>query len=296
MLLSELISDMEQYAQEEIGRLGKKNLHVLGMVGKPECYLETDVIRISQVMKNLVNNAVKFTETGTVEIGCKEGLNEESLILYVKDTGIGIAREYFELIFNQFRQLDGSNTRKFGGTGLGLAICKNLVRLMGGRIWVESEEGQGATFLVELPAKNQTGSELKMPEPSIHAPSHDGKGNLSIMVVDDESDSIELYEALLSTMGYSVSTALTGYDALRLLEPKQHPDLVLMDVSMPVLSGTDTLGIMKARYPDLKVVAQSAHALIGDRDRFLAEGFDEYLPKPFTEEQLTGIISKLFND
>ena len=116
------------------------------------------------------------------------------------------------------------------------------------------------------------------------------------MVVDDESDSIELYQALLASMGHVVSKALTGYEALKMLEQKQKPDLVLLDVSMPVLSGTETLRIIKERYPDLKVVAQSAHALIGDRDRFLKAGFDEYLPKPFSKEQLTGIISKLFND
>ncbi len=295
-LLTELISDMEQYAQDEIERLGKKDLHVVAFVGIPDCVIETDVIRIAQVMKNLVNNAIKFTERGTVEIGCKKGSTDGTLVLYVKDTGIGIAKEHFDLIFNQFRQIDGSNTRKFGGTGLGLAICNNLVRLMGGKIWVESEEDRGALFQLELPAKSPAGVVPEEPELRTQVSSLDTDKKLSIMVVDDESDSIELYKALLTSMGYSVAMALTGYDALKLLEQKQQPDLVLMDVSMPVLSGTDTLRIMKERYPDLKVVAQSAHALLGDRDRFLKEGFDEYLPKPFTEEQLTGIISKLFND
>jgi PAS domain S-box-containing protein len=296
LLLSELISDMEQYALDEIARLGKKDIHVIAMVGFPNCAIETDVIRIAQVMKNLVNNAIKFTERGTVEIGCKKGVSEGSLILYVKDTGIGIASEYFDLIFNQFRQIDGSNTRKFGGTGLGLAICKNLVHLMGGTIWVESEEGIGSVFKLELPEKSPSGIVPKEAEPSIQVSSPDFDRKFSIMVVDDESDSLELYQALLISMGHAVSKALTGYDALKMLEQRQKPDLILLDVSMPVLSGTDTLRLIKERYPQLKVVAQSAHALIGDRDRFLKAGFDEYLPKPFSKKQLTGIITKLFND
>jgi len=296
LLLGELLGEMEQYAQEELKRLGRKEVQIISRVDIPDCEIETDVIRIAQVMKNLINNAIKFTEKGAVEIGCKQGSRDDSLILYVKDTGIGIASEHYDLIFNQFRQIDGSNTRKFGGTGLGLAICKNLIRLMGGRIWVESKVGGGAFFQLELPAKSSSGVLSQDPGLRIQLTSMGEKRELSIMVVDDEEDTVELYRAILSNLGYSVSTALTGYEALKLLEQKSIPDLVLMDVSMPVLSGTDTLRIMKERYPGIKVVAQSAHALVGDRDRFLEEGYDEYLPKPFSEEQLSGIIAKLFKD
>ena len=292
--LAELIEEMEQYAQEELRRLGKKDIHVIGTVAIPDCMLETDVIRIAQVMKNLINNAIKFTESGSVEIGCKQGTRNDSLILYVKDSGIGIAKDHFDLIFDQFRQIDGSNTRKFGGTGLGLAICKNLIRLMGGRIWVESKVGGGALFQVELPLRSSDGILQKDTELSLQHTSHGIIEGLSILVVDDEEDTLVLYKTFLSNLGYGVSTAQNGYEALRILELKSKPDLVLMDVTMPVLSGTETLRIMKERYPGIQVVAQSAHALVGDRDRFLSEGYDEYLPKPFTEEQLAGIIQKLF--
>ncbi|MEN8203910.1 MAG: PAS domain S-box protein [Bacteroidota bacterium] len=296
LLFGDLIGDMEQYAKDEVKRLGKEHILIRTVVGRPDCTLETDVIRIAQVMKNLINNAIKFTKSGSVEIGCKEGTGEDTLIFYVKDTGIGIAPEHFDLIFDQFRQIDGSNTRKFGGTGLGLAICKNLIRLMGGRIWVESKVGEGAVFQIELPVKSSNVVLSRDPGQRFQATSNGVTKDLSIMVVDDEEDSLELYRALLSTLGYSVNTAMNGFDALKILERKSMPDLVLMDVSMPVLSGTDTLRIMKERYPEIKVVAQSAHALVGDRDRFLNDGYDEYLPKPFSEEQLSGIIAKLFKD
>jgi CheY-like chemotaxis protein len=115
----------------------------------------------------------------------------------------------------------------------------------------------------------------------------------SILAVDDEPDTLELYQVLLTQMGHKVSMAASGYEALRILEQFPLPDLVLMDIQMPVMSGTDTLRIIRERYPELKVVAQSAHALRGDRDRFLEEGFDDYLPKPFTAKQLEEVVSGL---
>jgi len=291
--ISELLRDMEQYACDEVVRLKKEKIEIVIDMEQEDREMETDVIRIAQVMKNLINNAIKFTEEGKVEIGCKRGEPDQSVRFYVKDTGIGISEEHFELIFDQFRQVDGSNTRKFGGTGLGLAICKNLVHMMGGRIWVESEPGHGACFQVDHPLKSTGGermveAELKQVKESVHP-----GGPISILTVDDEPDTLELYQAMLTRSGHRVSIASTGYEALRLLEQYPLPDLVLMDIQMPVLSGTDTLRIIKERYPEIKVVAQSAHALTGDRDRFLGEGYDDYLPKPFKTAQLDKVISNL---
>jgi PAS domain S-box-containing protein len=290
---SELLKEMEQFAYDEIKRLKKEHLDIVTSLESEDCEIETDVIRIAQVMKNLINNAIKFTEEGKIEIGCKKGDSDDTVRFHVKDTGIGISEEHFQVIFDQFRQLDGSNTRKFSGTGLGLTICKNLVLMMGGRIWVESGPGQGACFLVEHPLKasgipGQVRSEIEEAENNITS-----EINLSILAVDDEPDTLELYQVLLSQMGHRVSTAASGYEALRILEQFPLPDLVLMDIQMPVMSGTDTLRIIKERYPELKVIAQSAHALRGDRDRFLEEGYDDYLPKPFSANQLQQVISGL---
>ncbi|TFH21296.1 MAG: PAS domain-containing sensor histidine kinase, partial [Bacteroidia bacterium] len=293
LLLSELIAEMKQHACDEARRLQKENLEIHTKVEVGDCEVEADVLRLTQVLKNLINNALKFTAEGSVEIGCKLGVSGQTVVLYVRDTGIGVAPEHFDLIFDQFRQVDGSNTRKFGGTGLGLAICKNLVQLMGGRIWVESEPGSGSLFLVELPLKLP--SIKKQYQPPLEQVSHESESKLEIsfLAVDDEPHTLELYQAMLNGMGYSVRTAPNGYEALRILEQFQLPDLVLMDVQMPVLSGTDTLRIIRERHPGLKVVAQSAHALVGDRDRFLKEGYDEYLPKPFTTEQMEKVIANL---
>jgi len=293
--ISELIKDMEQYARDEVARLKKDKIKIVTSLERKDFEIETDVIRIAQVMKNLINNAIKFTQVGTVEIGCMKGETEHSLRFYVKDTGIGISHEHFEVIFEQFRQIDGSNTRKFGGTGLGLAICKNLLQLMGGKIWVESEAGGGAFFQVELPVKAGD-SDLQLQREVTKTPEKKGSGQkISILAVDDEPDTLELYHAMLTQMGHEISVAETGYEALRILEQYPLPDLVLMDIQMPVMSGTDTLKIIRERYPEIWVVAQSAHALTGDRDRFIGEGYDDYLPKPFTTAQLEKVIYKLIS-
>ena len=293
--VSELISDMKQYALDELERMGIKDIEII-VEEEDDCEIETDVIRIAQVMKNLINNAIKFTVKGSVKIGCKKGPNDQNIILYVEDTGIGIAPVHFGLIFDQFRQIDGSNTRKFGGTGLGLAICKNLIRMMDGKIWVESEVGKGALFQVELPLKSSITLKSKASRPAKSMTVSVKSDRLMVMVVDDEPDALELFRELLTTLGHDVIIADSGYDALKILEQSPLPDLIFMDIQMPVLSGKDTLRLIQERYNGIRVVAQSAHALVGDRNRFLKDGFDEYLPKPFKAEQLAGVISSLFKD
>jgi CheY-like chemotaxis protein len=293
LLLSELIEEMKQHALDEAKRLQKPHLEIRSYVEIGDCEVEADVLRITQVMKNLINNAIKFTQDGSIEIGCKLSATGKTVVLYVKDTGIGIDPEHFDLIFDQFRQVDGSNTRKFGGTGLGLAICRNLVRLMDGKIWVESEPAKGALFQVELPIKSPGLKTRQKPSVDQQRVPSESSPEISILAVDDEPHTLELYQAILNARGHSVRTAKNGYEALRLLEQFPLPDLILMDVQMPVLSGTDTLKIIRERYPDVLVVAQSAHALVGDRERFMSDGYDEYLPKPFTSDQLEQVLSNL---
>ena len=289
--LSVLLAELKQYALDETSRLNKSGIEIITDEAESDCEIETDVIRISQVMKNLVNNAIKFTESGKISIGCKSSDSKNNIVLFVEDTGVGISAQNFNLIFDQFRQIDGSITRRFGGTGLGLAICKNLVEMMGGRIWVDSTEGMGALFQVELPRKATLVEDRAITKkPGKGSVIKQGRG-LDIMVVDDEQDSLELFFEILSGMGHRVHMAASGLEALQLLEKGPLPHLVFMDDQMDVLSGTETMRIIRERHPGLKVVVQSAHALVGDRARFLKQGFDAYLPKPFSVDQLNDILS-----
>ncbi len=291
--VAELMEELKGFAMEELRRRNKKQLEVVVDQQDLGAEMEIDVIRLSQVMKNLINNAIKFTDQGSITLGIRTSPGENRILFQVRDTGIGIDSVHFGLIFEQFRQLDGSDTRKFGGTGLGLTISKKLVELMGGRIWVESAAGEGALFQVELPV-SPCGIEGDMEQGEITEPAGPGiDGELFIMVVDDEPDSVVLLEQLISSMGYRVTKAPNGYEALKYLEQSAPPDIIMMDVEMPVLNGTDVLHIIRNKYPQIKVIAQSAHALHGDRKRFMEEGFDEYLPKPYSIRQLSEAIASL---
>ena len=291
--VSELMGELEQYAHEEMGRHENKKIDLVIQHGQNDIELETDVIRINQIMKNLINNAIKFTEKGSVTLGAKTEAERDRIVFQVRDTGIGIDSDHFGLIFEQFRQVDGSDTRKFGGTGLGLTICRKLVELMHGRIWVESASGEGAAFHVELPMKQSGNTGQFNPNTSYASSGSTLDGDQYIMVVDDEPDSAELMEELILSLGHRVVKSHNGFEALQYLERLSLPDIVMMDVEMSVLSGTDVLRIIKERYPQIRVVAQSAHALHGDRKRFLDAGFDEYLPKPFSKKQMADILDAL---
>jgi CheY-like chemotaxis protein len=163
--------------------------------------------------------------------------------------------------------------------------------MMGGRIWVESVKGEGALFKVELPRKGNLVHSAAINSSIENGKSDEPINKLCVMVVDDEQDSLELFYEILSGMGHEVLKAASGFEALQLIEKHPLPNLVFMDDQMDVLSGTECMRIIKDRHDGLKVIVQSAHALVGDRARFLKEGFDAYLPKPFSVEQLTDILS-----
>jgi PAS domain S-box-containing protein len=291
--VSELLEEMKNYAEEELKRFDNKQLGVIVQQEGQDIELEIDAIRISQIMKNLVNNAIKFTDRGSVSIGANSYPAENRIVFHVRDTGIGIDSDHFGLIFEQFRQIDGSDTRRYGGTGLGLSICRKLTRMMGGRIWVESVSGKGAIFQVEFPIRTTVHKNNIEQEALTEPAKPEINGELFIMVVDDEPDSADLLEALVSSMDHRVVKVSNGYEALKYLEQSPLPDIVMLDVEMSVLRGADVLRIIRERYREIRVIAQSAHALHGDRKRFMEEGYDGYLPKPYSVEQLSEVISSL---
>jgi PAS domain S-box-containing protein len=291
--VAELLEEMKNYAEDELKRFDNRQLDVIMQQEDKDVELEIDTIRISQIMKNLINNAIKFTDRGSVSIGAKSYPEENRIVFHVRDTGIGIDSDHFGLIFEQFRQVDGSDTRRYGGTGLGLTICRKLARMMGGRIWVESVSGEGALFQVELPIRTTVHQSSIEQEALTEPASTEVSEELSIMVVDDEPDSADLLEALVSSMGHRVVKVPNGYEALKYLEQSTLPDIVMLDVEMSVLKGADVLRIIRERYRNIRVIAQSAHALHGDRNRFMEEGYDGYLPKPYSVQQLSEVISSL---
>jgi two-component system CheB/CheR fusion protein len=248
-----------------------------------------DSSRLQQVLTNLVGNAIKFTGRGSVAV--RIDLDEESeaaadsaiLRFSVADTGIGIPKERQRDVFRAFTQADSSTTRRYGGTGLGLTISRNLAAMMGGRMWVESEKGRGSTFYfttkVALPAV-QPG---KPSAPRDFASLDPARRQLRVLLVDDNMVNQRLAARLLEKRGHIVVTAATGQEALDTLE-RERFDLVIMDVQMPDVDGLTATGIIREREKadggHLPIVAMTAHAMTGDRERCLQAGMDGYLPKP----------------
>ena len=250
-----------------------------------------------------MSNAIKFTDQGKVVVTADaETRGESDLILHiaVRDTGIGIAQDKQETVFELFSQADSTTTRRYGGTGLGLAIARQLVTLMGGRIWLESEEGEGSTF-------HFTAS-LKVQAVSQHA--HDGstqphtqvkrgpdlQKRLKVLLVEDNLLNQEVATGLLERRGHEVALAENGREALEVLERQQF-DLVLMDVQMPEMDGIQaTTAIRDAERQTgghIPIVGLTAYAMKGDSERFLAAGMDAYVPKPIRPAELFAAIAEI---
>jgi PAS domain S-box-containing protein len=259
-----------------------------------------DPMRIGQVLRNLVGNAIKFTNQGKVEVRVQAESIQGSrvtLSFSIADTGIGIPREMHRVIFEPFTQADGSTTRKYGGTGLGLSISSGLVELMDGKIWVESDPGQGSTFyftiLLELPAEQASG-ELVCPAQDHHATA--AKRSLRILVAEDNSVNQRLAVRLLEREGHSVTIAGSGQEAVDLF--LQRPfDLILMDVQMPGLDGLQATARIRekerASGGHVPIVATTAQASEADQVRCLASGMDAYVTKPVHVPSLLKMIESV---
>ena len=262
-----------------------------------------DATRLRQVMINLVGNAIKFTHQGTVRVNlAREGEPPDGrLHIVVADTGIGIPSDKLEAIFGAFTQADGGISRLYGGTGLGLTISAKLVGLMGGRIWVESEPGRGSRFHVVIPfqpAATVSDDTRAVPDGAgAHAPVGGAPGTrgLNILLAEDNLVNRRLAVALLAKLGHQVTEVEDGLAALAAFQ-HGHYDLVLMDMMMPGLDGLETIRRIRDLEPPethIPIIALTAHAMQGDRERFLAAGADGYVAKPIRFDALKAAIVAL---
>lgn len=256
-----------------------------------------DPLRVRQILSNLISNAVKFTEHGTVTVQATTRIHEGLLQLQftIVDSGIGIPADKLLSIFDKFTQADGSVSRKFGGTGLGLAITKKLVELHGGDMRVASELGKGTTFVATLPVERDvcardSAPAALLPEAAPASCSNAGR----ILVVEDNVVNQKVVMAALAKRGYSIELASDGQQALDKLETSPAFDLVLMDVQMPVLDGLQATRLIRQdpRWKDLKIVAMTAHAMLGDKERCLDAGMDGYISKPVHPTHLLHMIDE----
>ena len=268
-------------------------------------YITGDITRIRQILANLVNNALKFTAKGEVEVSVK--VDKESpragyifLSFAIRDTGIGIALEHQKRLFNSFTQADSSTTRKYGGTGLGLTISAHLVDLMEGEIKIDSRPGKGSTFQFTLELKVTSSESLAFLD--VHSRPVDliDKNklfNLKILVAEDYPINRDLILLFLKEMELTADIAAHGLEVLELLNDKEY-DLIFMDIQMPEMDGYETTRqIHKMLSPEKRprIIALTANALLGDREKCLQAGMDDYLSKPLSRQELYKMINKWFD-
>ena len=296
-LLSEFAEMIALQAQH------KRLAFVLNTSPEIPALLRGDPGRLRQVLGNLLGNALKFTSEGQVTVQVNVELQTErhvDLRFIIRDTGIGIAKDKLDLLFKKFTQVDGSTTRKYGGTGLGLAISKQLVELMGGQIGVDSEAGRGSVFWFtarfERPVAGQIVPHELADSPSDSSMRELRRSQLRVLVVEDNITNQQVTLGILHKLGPRAQTVVNGQEALDALQRSDY-DLVLMDVQMPVMDGLDATRAIRAAdnkvlNRSIPIIAMTARAMPGDRDRCLQAGMNDYIAKPVTPLALLQLLDK----
>jgi PAS domain S-box-containing protein len=250
-------------------------------------FVVSDDLRLTQILVNLVGNAVKFTSKGFVSFGCEvkeESERQLTLLFWIEDSGIGIPKEKFEMIFDPFTQVSGSSNRKFGGTGLGLTIVKDLAELQGGSVNVQSAEGIGSRFEVILPVEKIDQGMVQQVDVALKPLDH--PGNIHVLLVEDHALNQQLALRLIRDFGFTVSLASHGRAAIEILKEEKF-DVILMDLQMPEMDGYDTTVYVRQKmHITTPIIALTAHSSSGEREKCLALGMTDYMTKPYRSKDL----------
>ncbi len=276
----------------------KKNLTITLRNGLPdiESIIKTDSEKLIGILSNLVKNAIKFTDGGTIEFGYKLKKNgapgaPKDLEFYIKDTGIGIPKDRHEAIFERFIQADIHDKMARQGAGLGLAISRAYVEMLGGKIWVQSELNIGSTFYFTIPYITNANEILV--EPNLH---HDNKDEfqLKILIVEDDETSEALLKEMIQKLSTKVLTTKNGLDAITICRQNSDLDLILMDIQIPGLNGHEATRQIRQFNNDVVIIAQTSFGLSGDRKKSIEAGCNDYISKPINKDELLGLIYKHF--
>ena len=269
-----------------------KGLHFLFKSGLPEkeAIIRTDNEKVYGILTNLIKNAIKFTYDGSIEFGYEKRGNY--LEFFVKDTGVGIPQKQLQMIFERFRQGSESHNRGYEGSGLGLSISKSYVEMLGGEIWVKSEEGKGSIFYFTIPYNTVLEEKTEW----INAFSSEYKeveiNNLKVLIVEDDEISYSLLTKMLQKISKEVLHAITGVQAVEACRNNPDIDLVLMDIRMPIMDGNDATRQIRQFNKDVIIIAQTAYAFSNDKGKALEAGCNDYISKPVNYSLLIKLINK----
>lgn len=261
---------------------------------KGNSIVKTDKEKIYAILTNLIKNAVKFTNQGTIEVGYV--LKDSFLQFYVKDTGIGIQPEHREIIFERFRQGFDTPTRNFEGTGLGLSISKAFAEILGGEIWFESEPGAGSVFYFTIPYLQDNSEKAALIENSNSKKEDHGLTSLVILIAEDDEPSQMYISKIVEPFGKKVIKVKTGTAAVQACMNNPDIDLVLMDIKMPQMDGMEATRQIRTFNKNIVIIAQTAFGLMGDKERIMNAGCNDYLSKPVNSTRLLEILRKYFSD
>ncbi|MBN2214281.1 MAG: response regulator [Bacteroidales bacterium] len=290
LLLNELLGNSSQ--QKKIHK--KEHLELkLNIPDKKGIVTYTDSGRLQQVLTNLISNAIKFTEKGYIEFGYTQ--KEQLIEFYVKDTGIGLNKDEQRQIFDRFKYDEETVTRKYEGSGLGLTIAKGIVRLLGGKIWIDSEPGKGTTIFFTIPLEEVPDENIEKEIINEHTPfEFNWKGKL-ILVVEDDDVNFKFIETILLENQAQVLRANNGLQAVELYRSINKIDLILMDIKMPEMDGFEATRRIKMLNKQIPIIAQTAFALDEDREKCLQAGCDEHVTKPIDIKDLMLKINHCLN-
>jgi ligand-binding sensor domain-containing protein/signal transduction histidine kinase/CheY-like chemotaxis protein len=297
--LGELLNEINLIYDEELRRIEKNQKGKL-KIKMSKSFLDkvpvlfTDHVRLKQIFSNLINNAIKFTREGTIEYGIRDLMKDKNITFYVKDTGIGIDRKNYEIIFDRFRKIEDDKITLFRGAGLGLSITKYLVEKLGGEIWLESEVGKGTEFFFKLPLKMEekpAGKKvLTMTSSGLTIP--DWKER-EVLVVEDEISNFMVVESMLKKTKIEVNWAKNGEEAIDIFKKNsQKIDIILMDIKLPKMDGFEAAKEIKMINSDMPVIALTAYALPKEEHLIRKEGFIDYLAKPIIRDKLIRVMSQ----
>ena len=292
--INTIINEISQIIEHEKTRIKKEHLkiniinpNINGLI------IKSDKLKLKQILVNLLRNAIKFTDNGVIDFGyvLVENTSGTMIEFFVKDCGIGISEEKQKIIFDSFKQVEDSNTRKFGGIGIGLSIAKKLTALLGGEIWVKSKIGVGSEFRFSI-THNKAINIVNDSKSKESPDNNDRLKGMKILIAEDDHDSHFFLDVVLQENSMQTLWADNGKSAVEYCKDNPDIDLVLMDINLPIMNGYEATSEIKKIRPELPIIAQTAFAIAGDKEKALSIGCDDYISKPIKKDKLMGLIMK----
>ncbi len=291
-VINDILNDVYYTFNEELNRKHDKNVELKLDIQDEirKLIIFSDSLRIRQVLNNLLSNAIKFTSEGYIKFGCRIEDNNK-LLFYIKDTGIGIPEDKKELIFNRFQRINNSKKEFYSGTGLGLSISKSLVELLGGKIWFESEEGKGSTFYFYIPIEKRGYYKGGSIDKHRENASFDWTGK-TILIAEDEDFNYLVLKEVIGDTNAELIRAKNGKEVVDICMSEQKIDLILLDIQMPVMNGYEACSKVIEKFPDMTIIAQTAYAMEDEKQKLLHAGCLDFITKPIDIDKMMLKLNK----